>query len=602
MLAAEGLLVLAAGVLVASSLAALRSRCHSTDEMIDGLPAPPVVRTLAHLMASLWPAGLACLIVAGYAGYLYALGGIGTPSLSELGTGPVIVTLAGFAGVLVARLAPIPAGGPVAVVVLAAAQLASQQQFSWSRILTSANRLPIVWPISNYSAHVARFALWYGFGPMHLSSPGIVVRTATSHLLYLVGLTGLVGALAVLRDWRSSGPLLAVTLSLVLIAGAGFAQVRPLPAATLDRLAAAISQPVQHSECFRRDLVRYCTFPGYRPWIVRWAAPTEGVLRQVPRNAVPTNLAIVQLPHRYRTPAELPPARVVENPVEALTSQQPYPGVDDGTIGMTFGWGRGSLQGRAEFGLALTVAAEVTGLDARLKVRNGTVSRAGIDRLRAAGFPEAKLPAVGQPRMIPVACDPRGQAREIVALWLAAQSTAGAERALRDYDVAQILHRSLNGWYRLLQPGSWYANVYNPYYPVAGPRVAWSKMGMALAVQLLDQPAGQIAKRLQADWQHWTDPSTTTNELVRAFGLILPNDSQSPPAGAAGASPGAQDNPTATTVQPASTPPAGPCPVLLSVSCSWPSTLRSWMLHRAADPKTHTVCPPPAEPPRRRSP
>lgn len=595
MLAAEGLFALAAGVLLASSLAVLRSRRHGTDEVMDGLPAPPLALTLSHLTAIIWPGGLACLIVAGYVGYLYAAGGIGTPSWAELCTGPVIVVLAGLLGVLVARCAPSPAAGPVAVVALAAAQLASQQQFSWNRMLTSAERLPFVWPISNASAHAARFALWYGYGPTWVSAPEVVVRPAGWHLLYLMGLVGLVGALAVLCHGKGGRPLLAATLSLALVAAAGVAQVRSLPTARLDQVAAAINHPVEHSECLRRDLVRYCAFPAYRPWTARWAAPVDGVLRQVPRSAVPPNLAIVQLPHRHRVPAELPLTRLFERPVDALASQKPYPDVDDGMIGMSFGWGRGSMQGRSEFGLALNVAAAVTGLDARLTAQSGSVDRHAMAQLRAAGFPQAKLPAAGQPKIVPVACDPRGQAREIVALWLAAQATAGSERALRDYADAQIIKRRLNGWYGILRPGSWYADIYSSYDPVVGPQVAWSKVGVALALQLLDEPADQIARRLRADWQHWTDVSTNTDELVTAFGLVPPRDDQgSPTATSIGEdSPRAQGRPRfSTKMGPPSVPrPPNQCN-LLSMSCGWPLATRSWMLHRALDPKTHTTCPP----------
>lgn len=513
-LAAQALFVLAAGVLVASSLAALRSRRHGTDEVIDALPAPPLVRTLSHLTATLWPGGLACLIVAGYVGYLYAAGGVGAPSWLELSTGPVIVVLAGFLGVLVARWLPSLAGGPVAVIAVAAAQVLSQQQFRWSRILFSTNHLPFVWPDSIAPAHAARFALWYGYGPTLGSPSELVVRSADWHLLYLLGVIGLVGALAVLGQDGRARPLLAAALSIGLVAGAGFAQVRPLSTARLDQLTAAINHPVRHSDCLRRDLVKYCAFSAYRPWIARWAAPVEGVLRRVPRAAVPTNLSIVQLPYKYQVPAELPLPRLFENPSDAV--------VEDEVIGMTFGWGRGSLQGRAEFGLALDVAAKVTGLDARLTTQSSTLR--GIDELRAAGFPVARVPTACQPRTVPVACDPRGQAREVVALWLAAQATPGAERALRDYAGLQVPRRAPNGGYLLLEPGSWYANIHSMYDPIVGPQVAWSKSGVALARQLLYRPTDQVAQRLEAAWQHWTDMSTSTDELVRAFGLVAPGD------------------------------------------------------------------------------
>lgn len=114
--------------------------------------------------------------------------------------------------------------------------------------------------------------------------------------------------------------------------------------------------------CTDRNGVTYCHLPGFAAWVPLWARATEPVFNALPSNVRDRFPTI----HQYQV------------------SPGSAPGPVDGHVNDF--WGRGELQVESETFLAGTVAAELTGFDA-------------ADR--AAG------------------CDGRGQARTVVALWLA---------------------------------------------------------------------------------------------------------------------------------------------------------------------------------------
>lgn len=151
--------------------------------------------------------------------------------------------------------------------------------------------------------------------------------------------------------------------------------------------------------CQDRAGVRYCAYPTYRAWIAEWEVPVRGVLARLPAAARDRELVVGQ---RVR------PDNVTDlHPLvlERLDPTRVWPA--DGAVHPGLEWYTPgnpavvlSLQ-RGELALAHQVAAWAVGLPP-------TAARPGRRCLAA------------------------GQARTVLAMWLAGQATPGAGRALRE--------------------------------------------------------------------------------------------------------------------------------------------------------------------------
>jgi len=137
------------------------------------------------------------------------------------------------------------------------------------------------------------------------------------------------------------------------------------------------------------------------------------------------------------------------------------------------------------------------------------------DRVLATRFLVA-LAALG----LPVAPDegPRpqvvaGQARGVVALWLAAQGLPS--------EVAMQLATAQRRGQRRPTPASADAFDRGFAWPTscdAAP-VVWSAQDLTAARALLDQPAAAVTAVVHGGWDRWRDPTTGTDELLAAAGL-----------------------------------------------------------------------------------
>ena len=144
----------AAGVLVAVNLAALRARRDGAEELYRSLPTPITARTAAHLVSLAWAVAVAALLVA-IAVLILLSKGTPLPATAHAVTTPALVVVCGALGLALARWLPHPAVATVGV--------------------------------------VAVFALANGGGVLGGSARGLVV-------VGFLGLAALCGALALLRD------------------------------------------------------------------------------------------------------------------------------------------------------------------------------------------------------------------------------------------------------------------------------------------------------------------------------------------------------------------------------------------------------------------
>src|SRR5439155_5810056 len=226
-------------------------------------------------------------------------------------------------------------------------------------------------------------------------------------------------------------------------------------------------------------------------------AVVRSTLAPVPSSARPDNLILRQVmtvPVTNAYDSDLPSSYITLLNAEKgapITGPAITPGTE---------WGRGRWQGASQLGLGLQVAAESLG-----------------------------YPTPGDPRGIEGPCLAFDQAKSVLAIWLAAQATAGTDGALRKA-MAQdpwgiIVEHQTPG------PGTSGTSGYSYYgkvsftiveleNAVAGEaRVNWGTKEGAYALELLGKPRDQVTTILRDHWAELTDASTPTSRLLELFGL-----------------------------------------------------------------------------------
>jgi hypothetical protein len=468
---------LAGGVLLAANQAALRSRRHGTEELYGTVPASPATRTGAHLAALLGVVALAAVLAAAKLAWLAAVGGVRAPDPGEAAVGPALVALAGVIGVLLARWAPSPLVAPVALLALAVGEL---------------------WPsLYSWSGRDPRY-LW--LRPwQELDGPReVAYRPAGWHLLYLAALAALLAVLALARHGRLPGRVVTGGLALVVVAGTAWAQLRPAPAAAEAAIVQTVERPQASQACQRRGTVRYCHFSGYGQWVDRWAAVVGPVLARLPG---PARGRPVQVRQDIGELWRLDGLSASTN--ERLLVGARWHVATDRVIPVGMSWGTGRRGEADAFDLALRAAVWAVGLpvDLNLPGEMGSV------------------------------CDTNGQARAVVAVWLAGQARPAAKDTLRGAFAAPPSAPDAQRYFLESLGASPLGRIPPPWL--------WSKPDGMYALQLLDRPAGQVAAALGPRWDRLVDPATPTAELVSALGL-RPEPAPPPPPAATSEHPGWQ--------------------------------------------------------------
>lgn len=464
------MLPLAGATMLVANWAALRGRRHGMEGLYDSLPMAPGRRTAAHLLSVTAPVGLAVLTVVADLVFLTLLGGVGTPNPFELATGPAIVALAGVLGVLLARLAPW-----IGVASVTAVAFAASWYFPY-----------LLFRITGQVRIWGSFWLFPWFGAPGGAGDWTDAFAGAWHLAYVGGLIAVTACLALARPRPKIKTILAAALALALTVTGAMAQV-PSPTATRQLEDARVATGAPGTQvCITRQQARYCAWPANLPWIDRWERPVAGVLARLPATEHGRVLRVRQMELGPHALCWIRPA--CPEPIRAEIKRA----FADGDVNPNSSWPRSSGQGRAELALAASAGAWAVGLP-------------------TAPPPESEILTICMPR----------EARVVVALWLAAQSTpqAGAGLRLRTLGPEGTISRPPS---RLTLGG----NAITPQWP-------WREA--AHAVALLDRAPGEVAARLHRDWARWTGPGTPTAELAEAFGLQpLPAPGQAAGESAAG--------------------------------------------------------------------
>ncbi|MCW7942253.1 ABC transporter [Streptomyces hygroscopicus] len=248
-----GTLLLAVAAFICVNVAALRSRRHGTDRHFDVLVLEPWRRTVAHALSVVPLAAVTALGAAIEFGWAALKpGAVGHGSVAELATGPLVVLLSGVLGVLIARLCPRLAGGPLVVVVGFATLMVVSSVVGQTHWLTWLH--PVVSETSN--------------NPIPSDLLG---RPAAWHALYLVGLSAVLLCVAALVSGGRTRLLKAITVVALGAMVTGIAGQSPGDdAALITARTKASSTPAAFQSCVAHGRSTYCSFPEWTGWRDDW--------------------------------------------------------------------------------------------------------------------------------------------------------------------------------------------------------------------------------------------------------------------------------------------------------------------------------------------
>lgn len=501
------LLPAAAGLFLAASLAALRDRRHGTEELYSSLALDPADRTAGLLLGLLWPAAVSAALVALEMGFLAALRSVGSPSPAELLTGPAVVLMGGAMGVAASRWFPSAAAGPVALVGLARLQVWLQSRLTGGDL----DQAPERW-----------LAPWVPMAAGGEPARELVLRPSGWHLAYVLGIALVMAGVALLRHGGRRLSIVVAGSAVAVTVVAGTLQMRSPTAAQVRALEDLVLHPERHQVCRTVETVRYCAHPAYAPWIDRWAAAVEGALARVPHARRPSVVVRQGLSQPWATVLAGRPG---------LDPAHGDLGTPPGTAVVRPGsdWGRWAAEGPSELGISLTVAGWSVGLP--MTPDQIVLTEGDIDRLVAQTPRKERALVRATLESDPGSygsCTPAGQARTVVALWLAAMATPrtgpsyAAVIADDPYGPTGLLIDG-QGNTTLVGGGQYeLSDLMHSFSGEAGLSLQWPRAEAHIALQLAARPVSDVAPVLAANWDGLTDPVSPTRDILRLFGLEPP--------------------------------------------------------------------------------
>jgi hypothetical protein len=474
-----GQTVISLTVLVAAQLATARSRRDGLQELYQSFPTSTGQRTLAHLLGVLGAAPAAVVLIGASAGAFALQGALGAPDLATLIGGILLVLAAGVIGVAIGTRFPHPLAG-----VLGA--------FGWLLPFSQSNR---------FNSAIPWLFPWVK--PAQLNElprrlPGYPPALAHAvELAAIVVLAGVVAlAITVAARRHRVGLLVAAVAGLAAIVGAGVVQLQPIPTRDLDRVITEVTNTGAAQHCMTSDAsghnVGYCLYPGFGSLLSTLQRPVDRVLSLVPGQPAHAltisqtsglNVDDSTLTHGHSgEEVSVWRAQLDSAPANAPSSSAIY--VDLG------GWPVGrQQQSVASFDLALGAAEWAVDLPTNTGTQTG---------------PQ------------PTQCVPLNQAREAIAIWLAAHAThlpaAQFQGRNGSYSVAPVDGTAVVIWT--------YPGEISNYF--ASPGAQTTADGYLLAQAMTKLPTARVTAVLAAKWDSWISPHATDTQLAAALGVTLP--------------------------------------------------------------------------------
>jgi hypothetical protein len=494
-----GQLVLAMAVLVATQLAAGRARRDAMADLYASFPATAGHRTLAHLAGLAGAAPASLLVIGAAAAVVQVRGAIGTPSITVLAGGLLLVIAAGAAGIAIGTRFPHPLAGVLGALVLLLSSGTSHTATGSGIWL-----LPWEW---------TQDQLGWLPGPLAGYPP------AGAHVLELAGIAVLAGIVALTvtagRARARAGLATAGILALAVICLAGALQLRPIPTAELNHLVTEAADPASVQRCTTVSHVRYCLYPGFGRDLASVEAPVSGVLAHLP--ARPDQPLTVR---QVLSPDLLDPTLIHGHPKRQVSRWQ--------------------AQMQTAPGNAATASAIYLPVGS-WPATVGQLSDAHFDVALAAAEWAVRLPpqATGTPDgPVFLPCVPLDQAREAIAVWLAILATRPPAGELQDglgglgtgqgFQGVGVRNTIIPIW---TSPGAG-ANYVTP-----GVVPQTTAAGYLLASAMTSLPEQRVAHVLKSAWATWLNWHATDAQLAAALGIRMPAV-PAPPAPPRAAGPG----------------------------------------------------------------
>ncbi len=474
-----GQTVISLTVLIAAQLATARSRRDGLQELYQSFPTSTGQRTLAHLLGVLGAAPAAFLLVGVAAGAFVLQGALGRPNLATLIGGILLVLAGGAIGVAIGSRFPHPLAGVLG-------------GFVWLLPFSQSNR---------FNSAIPWLFPWVK--PAQLSElpsrlPGY--PPALAHALELAAIVLLAGVVALAMTSAARrhrvGLLVAAATGLAVIVGACLVQLQPIPTRDIDRVVSEAANTGAEQHCTTSETnghdVSYCLYPAFGSLLPTVNGPVNGVLSLVPGQPLhPLTISQTSgldigdstLTHGHSSQQVTAwRAQLRSEPANLPSSSAIY--VDLGS------WPSGGHQlSVAQFDLALGAAEW------------------------AVGLPTNTGPPIG---LLPTQCVPLNQAREAIAIWLAAQAThlptAHFQGRNGSYSVAPVDGTSVVVWT--------YPGEISGYFASPGPQTTAD--GYLLAQEMTKLPTERVLGLLTSNWDSWISPHATSTKLAAALGITVP--------------------------------------------------------------------------------
>ncbi len=487
------LLVTAGCVLVVAQLAATRACRDGMSALYESYPSSPSVRTGGLLAGLAGPALLAAVVTGLAVAWFDSQGAAGTPRPAVLAGAVLLVGLGGALGVAIGGWLRHPLASLLVVLVLGFIEVGLVRD--WGLLFTGPVGWLFPWRFDNY---------------LLSSMPGVLVPDPPgTHVYELAGLTVLLATVALLPVARRRAALaLAAAAGLAVAGWSGWTQDRQVPMTAVRAIVSASTHPAAQEECLDRARVRYCYYPAFTSWVSRWSLAVDGVLALVPvRPGRPLTVRQVVDGNPIVPPLAAYNSRLNQQLNNYEQEEQANPALIPGSaappVYTDLSWGQGAAVASYQLNLATQVAWWVTGLPTTERDVNYPIS--------PAGTAEAL-----------VQCLPVGQAREAIAIWLAASATPATRAAA----MAGLQGLGTLGAGSPVKVGrSWvatYGGTLAPSYAGYQPRVQFTMQGGALARVMLALPTSRVEGVLAPGWGRWLSPASTDAQLAAALHLRLP--------------------------------------------------------------------------------
>jgi hypothetical protein len=495
-----GQLILGMAVLAAAQLATGRARRNAMADLYASFPATAATRTLAHL-ASLLGAVPASLVLAGAAtAFVQTRGAIGTPGIPVLADGLLLVIAAGAAGVAIGSVFPHPLAGVLGALAL----LLSSE---WSHLVSGA----AIW-LSPWETGQDQLA--------GLPGPLAGYPPVGPHALELAGLAMLAGVVALAVTVRRLRARVALTaagvIAVAAICFAGALQLRPIPAAGLDRLVSEVADPASVQSCTTANQVSYCLYPGFGSLLPSLEAPVNAVLADLPAREA------------RGAGGAGPATRLTVSQVVLLSAPDPN---------LTYGHPAGEVSEwdarleRAPGNLSVTPESAIYLPVGNWPAGGGQLADAQFNLAVATAEWAVHLPGTSGILTATggfLQCVPLDQAREAVAIWLAILATRPPAAELRaglgsgaGFAGPVVRDTFVRAWN--------YPGAGGGYVTPPGGGAVTTAAGYLLASAMTNLPEQQVSHVLAGAWSRWLNWRTTDAQLAAALGIRMPGSATPAP-------------------------------------------------------------------------